>query len=124
MPSLGGLEHAAELLFFERAAGAERDAGERIVGDGDGKAGLVAQHLVEALEQRAAASQNDALVANVGRKLRRRILERDSNALDNRADRLGQGLGDLALVDRNLLGHAVDEVAALDVNSLADAIDR
>ena len=29
----GGLQHTAELLFLERAAGAERNAGERILGD-------------------------------------------------------------------------------------------
>src|SRR3954470_911125 len=46
---LRGLQDAAELLFLQRPASAEGDAGQRIVGDRDRKAGLVAQHLVEAL---------------------------------------------------------------------------
>src|SRR3546814_6222426 len=37
-------------------------------------------------------------------------------------DRLGQRLGDLRLVDRDFLGHAVDEVAALDVDGQAGAV--
>ena len=45
-----------------RANGApDSHAGQRIVGDGDRQAGLVAQHLVEPLEQGAAAGQDDAL---------------------------------------------------------------
>ena len=82
------LQDAAEDFLFHRPAGAERDAGQRIVGDGDRQAGLVAQHLVEPLEQRAAAGQHDALVDDVGGKLRRGVLERDAHALDDRADRL------------------------------------
>src|SRR5690349_13003639 len=58
------LQDAAELLFLQRAAGAERDAGERVVGDSDGKACFVAQHFVQSLEERAAAGKDDALVAN------------------------------------------------------------
>src|SRR3546814_8813541 len=38
------------------------DAGQRIFGDGDGQAGLVAQLVVQPLQQRAAAGQDDALV--------------------------------------------------------------
>jgi hypothetical protein len=116
----GSLPGRAQVL--ERPAGAERDAGQRIVGDGDRKPGLVAKHLVEPLQQRAAAGQDDALVDDVGGELGRGILERDPDALDDRPDRLAQRLGDLALVDRDLLGHAVDEVAALDVDGEAVAV--
>src|SRR5262249_42600024 len=86
--------------------------------------GFVAQYFVEALEQGPATGQDDALVANVGGEFRSRIFERDANALDDRSDGLGQRFGDLALVDRNLFRNPVDEVAALDVDGLADAIDR
>ena len=51
MSSLGRLQHAAELLFLQRAAGAECDAGERIVGNGDGQAGLVAEDFVKSLSR-------------------------------------------------------------------------
>src|SRR6478672_8215525 len=50
--SLCRLQDAAELLFLQRPASAERNAGQRVVGDSDGKAGLVAQNFVEALQQR------------------------------------------------------------------------
>src|SRR6188768_2448733 len=69
----GGLQDAAELLFLERPSGGERHAGERVFGDRDRQAGLVTQHFVEALQQRAAASEDNALVANVGGQFRRRI---------------------------------------------------
>jgi len=84
----GRLKHAAELLFLERASSAERDAGEWIVGDGDGQPRLVAKHLVESLKQRTAAGEDDPLVANVGGEFRRRVLERDPDAFDDRSDRL------------------------------------
>src|SRR3546814_3371309 len=87
-------EDAAEDFLFQRPASPQRDAGQRIVGDGDGEAGLVAQHFVETLQQRAAAGEDDALVDDVGGQLRRGILERDADALDDRADRLRKRFGD------------------------------
>src|SRR6185369_7037642 len=88
------------------------------------EARLVTQYFVEALEQRSAAGEHDALVANVRGKLGSGVLERDPDALDDRSDGLGECFGDLALVDRDFLGYAVDEVATLDVDGLADAVDR
>src|SRR3954471_13430804 len=118
-PLLSRLEDAAEDFLFHRPAGADRDAGEGIVGDRDRKAGLVAKHLVQPLQQGAAAGEDDALVDDVGGKLGRGVLERDPDALDDRPDWLRKRLGDLALVDRDLLGDPVDQVAALDVDRLA-----
>src|SRR3954447_11952598 len=65
MAPLGRLQHAAELLFLQRTAGAERDAGERVVGHCDGQAGLVAKDFVEALQQGATAGQHNPLIANI-----------------------------------------------------------
>src|SRR4051794_22694277 len=101
MSSLGGLKDAAKLLFLQRSASAERNAGERVVGDGDGKAGLVAQHLVETLQERSSTGQDDALVADIGGKLGRSVLKSDANAFDDSANRLGECFGNLALVDRD-----------------------
>src|SRR3954452_15783061 len=124
MPPLGRLQDAAELLFLERTAGAQSNAGQRIVGYSDGQTGLVAKDFVEPLQKCAAASENDALIANIGGELRSRVLERDSHALDDGSDGLRQRFGDLPLVDRDLLRDAVDQVAPLDVHGLAYAIDR
>src|SRR4029453_14937796 len=77
---LSGLEDAAELLFLERPSGAQRDAGQRILGNRDRQAGLVTQHFVEALQQRTATGEDDALVADVGGQFRRRVLEWGSDA--------------------------------------------
>src|SRR5690349_11241146 len=114
MTPLGRLEDAAELLVLQRAAGSKRGAGQRVVGDGDGETGFVAQDLVQPLQQGTTSGEDDALVADVGGKLRRRVLESDSHALDDGSDGLGQRLCDLALVDGDFLRNAVHEVATLD----------
>ena len=56
------LQHAAEGGVFHRAAGADRDAGQRIVGHGDGQAGRVLEQFVEFSDQRTATGQDDALI--------------------------------------------------------------
>ena len=60
------------------------DVGERALRDVHGHAGLVPEPLVEALEQRAAAGEHDAVLHEVARQLGRRLLE---GALDRRDDR-------------------------------------
>ncbi len=83
--------------FFQTAGGAERDAGQRIVGDGDRQTRGGPQHVVEIAEQRTPAGQHDPLVDDIGGQLRRGVLERDLDRFDDGADRLGERLGDLAL---------------------------
>src|SRR5689334_15992928 len=108
-------QHVLQSLhFLEAAPGAERNAAQRIVGDGDGKARRVAQDEIEIAEQRAAAGQNNSLVDDVGSKFRCGVFERHFHRFDNGADRLGETLGDLALGDDEFLGHAVHQIAALD----------
>src|SRR5690606_6034218 len=106
------------------AARTDRNAGQRVFGNGDRQAGRIAKKFVEFPDQRAATGQHYALVYDVGGELGCGVLERDAHTLDNRANRLRQRLGDLSLVDRDFLRHAVDEVAALDVDCQADAVRR
>src|SRR5690606_23790981 len=107
--------HVAELFFIlQRLAGAKGDAVERLVGDGDRKPRLLAQRKVQFAQERAAARQHHAAVHNVGRKVGRRRLERGHHRLADLLDRLGERLGDLGLVDLDLLRHAVQKVAAAD----------
>ena len=61
------------------------------------------QDEIQIAQQRAAAGQHDALVDDVGRQFRRRVLERNLDRLDDGADRLGQCLGDLPFGDRRVL---------------------
>src|SRR3546814_10537933 len=56
-----------DLHFLQAAAGAERHAGERVVGDGNRQAGGSPKHVVHVAEQSAAAGEHDALVDDVGR---------------------------------------------------------
>ena len=60
------VQHPSIGHVFQRAAGAEGDAIERIFGKADGQAGDPRDHLVDAMEQRAAAGHDDALVEDVG----------------------------------------------------------
>ena len=108
--SLSRLKNAAELLFLQRSSRPQGDAGERILGDRDRQAGFIAKHLVETLKQCTAARQDDALIADVGSKLRSRVLERDANAFNDRPDRLRQRFRNLALVDRDFLRNTVYQV--------------
>jgi hypothetical protein len=50
------------------------------------------------------------------------VLERDPHRLDDLGDRLADRLGELALVDFDFLGDTVDEIAALYLDRLADAV--
>src|SRR6186713_3345700 len=72
----GGHQHAAVDRILHRPARAQRDAGQGILGDADRKAGLFLEMVVEALDQRPATGQHDALFDNVGGKLRRGVLKR------------------------------------------------
>src|SRR5918992_2151538 len=57
------------LELLEAAAGADRHAGERRLGQVGRHLGLVAQALVQSLEQRAAAREHDPAVHDVRRQL-------------------------------------------------------
>ena len=90
----GGLQDAAENLFLHRPAGAERDAGQGIVGDGDREPGFVAQHLIEALRARPPVRR---CLIKYRRQAQARIFERDADtfAMGNRFGRLRRRPGDV-----------------------------
>jgi hypothetical protein len=90
-------------ISFEDTAGAERHAGQRVVGNRDREPGSVPDYQVEIGEQRPASGQHDALIDDVSGELRGRVLERHLDGLDNRADRFGETLGDLTLAQQRLL---------------------
>src|SRR3954454_3400083 len=60
------------LELLERASGSDRDARQRRLGAVRGHLRLLAQPLVQALEQRAAAGEHDAAVHDVRGQLRGR----------------------------------------------------
>src|SRR5919199_190744 len=103
------------LELLERAPGADRHARERRLGQVRRHLGLVAQALVEPLEQRAAAGHHDPAVHDVGRELRRRAVERLLDRVDDRLERLLERLPHLLAREHDGLGQARYEVAAADL---------
>src|SRR5487761_1767520 len=74
----GGDQDALEgLELLQALPTADGDAVQRIACHHDRHAGLVLQPRLEAVEQRAATGQHDALLHDVGRQLGRRAIERD-----------------------------------------------
>ena len=60
---------AQQLEVAEHLARAQHHAAQRIVGDRNRQPGFFANALVEILQQRAAAGQHDAAIADVGAKV-------------------------------------------------------
>src|ERR1700722_2540761 len=64
-----------QVEIAQHFSGAQHSRAQRVVGDGDGQASLFANALVEIAQERAAAGQDDAAVADVGGKFRRCAFE-------------------------------------------------
>src|SRR2546422_10573395 len=74
--ALGGDRHLLQQIeLVEHFPRAQRDARQRILSLGHREVRFLAQQMIETEEQRATAGDDDALVDDVGRELRRRPLE-------------------------------------------------
>ena len=91
---------------------AAHDAGERVVGDVDRHLRRLRDATVEAGKQRPAAGQHDALVHHVGDELRRRLLDRLLDRVDDLGDRRLEGLADLVAADLDAAREAGQQVPA------------
>src|SRR5690242_19315093 len=80
-PAARGGEHGFEVL--ERLARAECDAAQRIVDVPRLEAGPRLDQLPEPAQQRAAAGEMDAAGGDVARQLRRGVLERGADRVDD-----------------------------------------
>ena len=114
------IPEGTELL--KAAPGAERDAGQRIIGNRDWQTGCVTEHAVDVAQQRAAAGHHNALFDNVRGKFRRRLFQRHLHTIDDLPDRVGNGFGNLGLGDGDFLRHAIHKVAAADLDLDARAL--
>src|SRR5215207_9663595 len=103
------------LELLEAAAGADRHTRERRLGQVRGHLRLVAQAVVEPLEERAAAGEHDAAVHDVRGQLRRRAVERFLDGVDDRLERLLERHPDLLAREDDRLRQPRDEVAAADL---------
>src|SRR6185312_11793467 len=99
---------------LEDASATACDAGERIVRDYDGKAGLLRQELVDVTQERATAREDDTALGDVRTELGRRLFERLFHRAHNTLQRLLQGFENLIAVESEAAGHAFRKVAALD----------
>ena len=99
--------------LLEGLTAADRHAVQRVVGDEDRHAGLVLEAGVEAVEQRAAAGEHDALLHDVGGELRRRLVERDLHGVDDGRRPAPRCASRISSVEVTMVfGQAGDEVAA------------
>src|SRR5919109_3151494 len=103
------------LELLERAPRADRDAGQRRFRAVRGHLRLVAQPLVEALEERAAAGEHDPAVHDVGGQLGRRAVERLLDRVDDLHERLLERRAHLLGREHDGLRQPGDEVAAADL---------
>src|SRR5438128_152221 len=103
--------YAEEVEVFEREARALGDAIERVFGHVAGDAGNLREELVHVAQERAAAGEDHPFIDDVGRELRRSLLEDGLHGThDLLKDRIHR-LGDLIRADRDRARQAGDEVA-------------
>ena len=114
--------HVVELL--EDDAGAAGDAGQRVVGDVDRHLGRLGDAPVEAGEQRAATGEHDALVHDVGDELRRRLLDRVLDRVDDLVDGRLDRLADLVGADLDAARQPGQQVAAAEGDALRVPLAR
>ena len=98
------------LELLEAAARADGDAGERTLGKMHRHLRLVAQPLVEALEERSAPGEHDAAVHDVGRQLGGRLVERRLDRVDDLRDGLLEGAAHLVGRDHDGLRQSGEHV--------------
>src|SRR5580693_4846365 len=70
-----------QLEIAQHFAGAQHHGRQRVIGDGNREAGFFADALVEILQKRAAAGQDDAAVADVGGKFWRSAFQSHANGI-------------------------------------------
>src|SRR5205823_9061120 len=100
------------LELLEAPARAHRDARERALGEVHRHLGLVAKALVEPRQERAAAGEHDPAVHDVSRELRRRLVERRLDRLDDLRDGLVERAPHLLRREDDRLRQAREHVAA------------
>ncbi len=83
---------------------APNDRRERIIHNGNGKAGDLPQKNIDVLEENAPTHQHDTFVHNICGQFQGSLFEGAPNRVDDRVNRLSQRLPDLFTVDLEGLG--------------------
>src|ERR1039458_2095406 len=100
----------------EHAARPNHHGSQRIVGDGHRQASLLPDALIQVLEHGSATGEDDAAVADVRAQLGWGALQRLADGVDDGSHALPKRLADLGVVYGDGAGHALDEVAPLDLH--------
>src|SRR5262252_4072766 len=116
--SATGFRHeylAKRVKVLHALAGSQHHRIERVVGQVDGHAGLLAQALVEPAKEGAATSEGDALVHDVTGQLGRALVQGGLDRVDDERQRLLDGTADLLGRDHDGLRQPADQVPAADL---------
>src|SRR5215212_2468023 len=105
-----------EVVVLQRLARPEGDAVQGVLRHVAGHARDLGKQLVDVPQERAAAGHHHALVDDVARQLRRRLLEDLAHRGDELLERQLDGLHDLRGRDRDGPRQAGDQVAAADLH--------
>src|SRR5689334_4695550 len=114
-PLAFALRAVDDLELLEAAAGADRHAGQRALRKVHRHVRLVTEALVEPVQERAAAGQDDAAVHDVRTELRGRLVERGLDRVDDLGDGILEGMPYLFGAEDDGLGKPGDEVAPPDL---------
>src|SRR5208337_3671092 len=103
-----------QLEVREHLARAQHHAAQRVVGDRNRQSRFLADAFVEVLDERAAAGEHDAVVADIGGEFGRRAFERHADGIHDGRNAFTERFADFAVVYCDRLGYAFDQVAAFD----------
>src|SRR5262245_5462348 len=105
-----------EIHVRQHRPGAEHDRSERIFRVRNGKTGFFSKAPVQVAQQRASSRDDDALVHDVGRELRRRALEGHADALDDCGHDLRKRVSHFLVGQDEGLRDPLDEIPPLDLH--------
>src|SRR5215831_5963996 len=116
--SATGFRHeylAKRVKVLHALAGSQHHRIERVVGQVDGHAGLLAQALVEPAKEGAATGQSDAPVHDITGQFGRALVQGGLDRVDDERQRLLDGAADLLSGDHDGLRQPADQVPAADL---------
>src|SRR5258708_39093570 len=114
-PGFGQQDLAESFEVLYALASSQRDRLQGIVGQVDGKAGLLAQPIINAAQQGATACQRDSAVHDITGEFGRALVQRGLNCVDDRAERLLDRAANLLSRYHDGLRQAADQVSAADL---------
>src|SRR6266568_2754093 len=113
-PGVRQQDLAESLEILDALAGSQHDRLQGIVGYVDGQAGLLAQPVIYAAQQRAATGQCDSPVHDITGEFGRALVQCGPDGVDDHVERLFDGAANLLRGYLDGLRQAADQVPATD----------